>query len=311
MVHKMINEKKVWKGGYSVSQAIDIWNKEFSKADRPVSETYQFSCTGRHDEAHIFSGRIVPLLNKMLSCAEVSATPEGIHGRPFEIVRVETTKATYANTKQEEAESNDKMQIETHFTYSCVDVNGEDAVGKGIARPLDRKRKQCIIRGKITKYLSDEEMFCGHYSDGTRLKLDEEQARGGRVAFEKECKRLVGAGIPQEDASNMSCRTVGASKAMHKVRQPVLEDGEDEDPSSREKIFEEVFNGEIPDTIVGLQFAQHDVNFKNNRVPLWDKVLMSMSEHLVKENVMSALQIAAFEKSENELFKEESSLEVV
>lgn len=87
----------------------------------------------------------------MLSCAEVSATPEGIHGRPFEIVRVETTKATYANTKQEEAESNDKMQIETHFTYSCVDVNGEDAVGKGIARPLDRKRKQCIIRGKITK----------------------------------------------------------------------------------------------------------------------------------------------------------------
>ncbi len=53
------------------------------------------------------------------------------------------------------------------------------------------------------------------------------------------------------------------------------------------------------------------MNFKNNRVPLWDKVLMSMSEHLVKENVMSALQIAAFEKSENELFKEESSLEVV
>jgi hypothetical protein len=48
MVHKMINEKKVWKGGYSVSQAIDIWNKEFSKADRPVSETYQFSCTGMY-----------------------------------------------------------------------------------------------------------------------------------------------------------------------------------------------------------------------------------------------------------------------
>lgn len=31
-----------------MSQAIDIWNKEFSKADRPVSETYQFSCTGMY-----------------------------------------------------------------------------------------------------------------------------------------------------------------------------------------------------------------------------------------------------------------------
>ena len=41
----------------------------FELADRPNSEIYQFSCHGRHKEHIVFSGQIVPILNKMLKAS--------------------------------------------------------------------------------------------------------------------------------------------------------------------------------------------------------------------------------------------------
>jgi hypothetical protein len=106
------------------------------------------------------------------------------------------------------------------------------------------------------------------------LKMDAQQAKHARVLFEKEVKKLVEVGVPQIDALSLGEQTVSASAKKHVVRDPLLDDGEDEDPENYEQIFEEVFHGRMPDTIVGLLFDAKEVIFKNTRVQLWEKVLM-------------------------------------
>ncbi len=49
-----------------INRAMVTWKKEFDLADRPVSESYQRFCYGRHSESFLFAGDIVPILNKML-----------------------------------------------------------------------------------------------------------------------------------------------------------------------------------------------------------------------------------------------------
>ena len=51
----------------NINQAMAAWKKEFDFADRPRSEEYQTYCKGRHAESFIFSGNIIPILNKILA----------------------------------------------------------------------------------------------------------------------------------------------------------------------------------------------------------------------------------------------------
>lgn len=105
--------------------------------------------------------------------------------------------------------------------------------------------------------------------------MDASQAKHARIAFEKEAKKLVEVGIPQVDATSLEEQTVTAMKKKHTVRDPVLNEEEDEDPENYEQIFEEVYDKEVmPDTIIGLQFNKVFVRFKDMEVPLWEKVLM-------------------------------------
>lgn len=107
------------------------------------------------------------------------------------------------------------------------------------------------------------------------LKMDASQAKASRIAFEKEAKKLVEVGIPQVDATSLGEQTVTASTKKHTVRDPVLNEGEDEDPENYDLVFEEVYDKEVmPDTIIGLKFAAQDVRFNEMEVPLWERVLM-------------------------------------
>jgi hypothetical protein len=112
------------------------------------------------------------------------------------------------------------------------------------------------------------------FTNGSMLKMDASQAKHARILFEKEAKKLVEVGVPQIDAVSLGEMTATASNRKHIVRDPILEGGEDEDPENYEQIFEEVFQGDMPDTIVGLQFDAVNVHFKDEIVPLWEKVLM-------------------------------------
>ena len=46
------------------------------------------------------------------------------------------------------------------------------------------------------------------------------------------------------------------------------EEGEDENPNNYEQIFEEEYQGTLPDSIVGLQFETRNFVFKGQEVPL-------------------------------------------
>lgn len=107
------------------------------------------------------------------------------------------------------------------------------------------------------------------------LKMDASQAKNARILFEKEAKKLVEVGIPQVDATSLEENTVTALMRKHTVREPVLSEGEDEDPEQYEAIFEEVYDkNDLPDTIIGIQFKRINVQFKDEVVALWEKVLM-------------------------------------
>ena len=113
------------------------------------------------------------------------------------------------------------------------------------------------------------------FTDGTMLKMDASQAKFARVLFEKQAKKLFEVGIPQVDAVSLEKVTVTSAKKKQKVRDPVLNDEEDEDPESYEQVFEEVYDKEdMPETIIGLKFDKRNVRFKENDVPLWEKVLL-------------------------------------
>jgi hypothetical protein len=142
--------------------------------------------------------------------------------------------------------------------------------------------------------------FYARYTNGKMLKMDASQAKHARALFEKEVKSLVEVGVPQVDASSLQEQTVSAVAKKHNVRVPILEEeGEDENPDNYEQIFEEEYQGMLPDTIVGLQFETRNSVFKGQEVPLWEKVLMGLAQKQILAGVESARAIASLEKAEN------------
>ena len=110
--------------------------------------------------------------------------------------------------------------------------------------------------------------------------MDADKANAARKLFEKEASRLAACGMPREDISNsLAVNTVAGLQGQTKLRSPILGNGEDQDPENHELIFEEKFEGEMPDAVVGLMFSNQIVGAKdalNNdvEVPRWEAVLM-------------------------------------
>lgn len=110
--------------------------------------------------------------------------------------------------------------------------------------------------------------------------MDADKANVARKLFEKEASRLAACGMPHEDISNsLKESTVASLQGQIKLRSPILGNGEDQDPENHELIFEEKFQGDMPDAVVGLMFSNQIVGAKdalNNDVdvPRWEAVLM-------------------------------------
>jgi hypothetical protein len=110
--------------------------------------------------------------------------------------------------------------------------------------------------------------------------MDGSKANMARKLFEKEANQLVACGMPRDDVCNsLAENTVAGLTVKSKVRSPILGDGEDEDPENHEMIFEETFQEDVPDAVVGLMFDDKTVSAKdaaNNDVDvkLWEKVLV-------------------------------------
>ena len=292
---------------------------------------YQFSCKGRHKQTYIFSGNIVPILNKILASGDSSSGLESEAGpfnitfergsRPFNIVRVEASEMP-AKLNADVVDSECNVMNALDMTRPDVEGKKEDLLviiqgckdtGQGVARKMLGGN---VFRGKITKvsvtsrhfltfnyhrvstllhdtsitrfpytfqYKDNERRDSGpngtyyvHFSDGKKLKMDAEQVYHARKLFEREVHKLVACGMTSVDAKSPMNVFTAASLTRNKVRQPILAEEKDEDPKQIERIFEEVFDGELPNAIVGLEFAAKEVylNVGMNKVELWEKVLM-------------------------------------
>lgn len=151
------------------------------------------------------------------------------------------------------------------------------------------------------------------YSDGKKLKMNADQVNKARKLFEKQANALVSCGMPRVDACKpLDIHTAAGMNVKSKVRQPVLGNGEDEDPENYEAIFEEKYDGKMPDAIVGLMFTNKLVSASDRNgniieLPLHEKVLMNISSRLISEGVESARQLYNLEKAENRACHEPSS----
>ena len=126
-----------------------------------------------------------------------------------------------------------------------------------------------------------------------------------RKLFEKQANALVSCGMPRADTNKpLDVQTTAGASFKSNVRTPVLGAGdEDQDPENYEANFEQKYEGEIPQGIVGLMFEDRTVRTKdalNNdvEVELWEKVLMDLSSKLLTEGVETTRQLASLEKAE-------------
>ena len=110
--------------------------------------------------------------------------------------------------------------------------------------------------------------------------MDASKANMACRLFEKEANALVASGMARVDVENsLDLHTAAGKVTTTKTRLPVLADGEDQDPENYERIFEEKFDGKVPDAIVGLMFDNklvyaNDAMNNSVEVPMWEKVLM-------------------------------------
>ena len=130
-------------------EAIDLWDQEFKLADCPSSETYQRYSWGRHAESFVFSGSVIPVLNKIL----VSSARHGSELVMPAIVRVEpkSSQESEANedqpgVEQDTTTTNSSEADGTDDTDSTTDK--EPAVGQKVAIEM---LGSIIFRGVITE----------------------------------------------------------------------------------------------------------------------------------------------------------------
>mmetsp|Transcript_18695 Transcript_18695/g.40471 ORF Transcript_18695/g.40471 Transcript_18695/m.40471 type:complete len:1753 (+) Transcript_18695:126-5384(+) len=295
-----------------VRQAMETWNREFKLADRPSSERYQRYCYGRHDESYVWSGSIVPILNKIL----VSANPSGLTLAENDftmpsIVRVEPSSKAQ-QPQAETANGSPQDGEDTTNTSSTTTVNGNEstedpAVGQKVAHKM---LGSIIFRGVITECKGDpNKTFVTRFSDGSNIEMKIEEVKKAKKLFEAEAEKLaVEAKVPRADASNIDVYSAVDSAAQCIARRPVLAEGEDKDTEEYERIFEEEYDGDVPDVLVGLEFPKRLLHWYSESakdhipIPFWKFVLRKLSEKLLEEGTsVSSRELLNLEKAEQHM----------
>jgi len=275
-------QRKIRYGEYSPideAEAKDIWDKEFELADCPFSEEYQLGCKGRHDTRHVFTGTIIPILNKML--AGVAEFDEEV----FRVVRVETSKKLDQEDLSMKAKSLDVDVDSMEQPNEATSDIGPIEIGQGVAFEMN-KTLGCILRGSVIR--EDGEKWIVSFSNGRKLRMNTDNVKSARKLFDKEVASLVKVNVTKADASSLSeLMAVGASLA--KVRQPILAEGVDE-TEKYEMVFEEHYQDKVPDTIIGIEFSSK-VRDMENGLMLWESVLRNLAKNLLLEGVESARQL--------------------
>lgn len=302
---KLINGPAHLKLSTNAEQAIEMWKCEFDLSDRPSSERYQRYCYGRHEESMVFSGSVVPILNKIL----VSANPNGSYLAAKEmtlpsIIRVEPSAQPQQEAQNEAA---DERAKEGEGTVASGEEDGHEeapAIGQKVAYEM---LGSSIFRGAIVSTGEDNqgETFVSKFTNGGRIEMTCEQAKVAMQLFGGEVDKLVSqAKMTRADAVNIDVHTVAGSASSGATRRPILTEDEEKETEEYERCFEEEYS--VPKLLVGLEFPKKFLHWysekeqDNIQLPFWQFVLRKLAERLLEEGGTSARELLQLEKAENQ-----------
>jgi len=287
-----------------ISQAVEIWNREFDLADRPSSERYQRYCYGRHEERFVFGGSIVPVLNKILVSANAGRT-DSLAEKDMtmpSIIRIEPSGKSNKSTKVESygVESSSKG-------INASERTDGPAEGQKVAYKMFGSS---IFRGVITN-VDDKNGAIGSGSyvirltDGTNIEMNTAEVEKAKQLFEAEVTKLVEeANMPRIDASSIDILTAVDPTTHSVTRRPILTEGEDKTTEQYERVYEEKYDGEVPSIVVGLEFPKRSLYWYSERakdhiqLPCWEFTLRKLAEKLLEEGVKSSRDLLNLEKAE-------------
>ena len=274
-----------------VQEAVTLWDAEFKAANRPFTETYQTYCKGRHTESFVFSGSVVPVLNKIIVSARHISYNGGETQTLPAIVRVEPPPSTDESSTEGDAGATNDALADESADDDDDEPATEPAVGQKVAIEM---LGSSIFRGKITEYKEEEEgdeesggIYVAKFTDGSELEMSTSEAKEAMEMFNTEVSKLMGkAKMQKADASNTEVHAAVCSTAQVSTRRPVLEEGEEDDIEESEKIYEEEYDGVVPKMLVGLEFQRDPVSWysasaqESIRIPFYQYVLRKLAEKL-------------------------------
>jgi hypothetical protein len=135
--------------------------------------------------------------------------------------------------------------------------------------------------------------------------MNTDEVNKARQLFDAEWTKLVvDAEVPKAVASSIEVHNSVNSEAQGTTRRPILPAGEEKTTEDYEKIFEEEYDGEVPNVLVGLEFPKRTLNIfsqsanEHKRIPFWEFVLRKLAERLLEEGAHSSRDLLNLENAE-------------
>mmetsp|Transcript_13958 Transcript_13958/g.31777 ORF Transcript_13958/g.31777 Transcript_13958/m.31777 type:complete len:455 (-) Transcript_13958:79-1443(-) len=262
------------------------WDAEFALANIGSDEYYQKWSKGRHRKpTHIFGGKIVPVINKLLTATLPRRNdPYAISISSKEmtlpkIVRIEigsideVTEGSGASTVLSPDVPDDDVNVDV--------ANEPPAVGQKVARKI---HGGTIFRGQIVECTSNNS-YVTEFTDGKRIEMDGEELRESKKLFAAELMKLTKANVSKTDAASTKVYASDLAKTATQARPLWTET--DDIPDDCERAYEVEFVGDVPKLFIGLEFPEKKEakSWNYEMLQLWKYVLRNLAERNLEDGI--------------------------
>ena len=135
--------------------------------------------------------------------------------------------------------------------------------------------------------------------------MSADEVNKARRLFDAEWTKLVvDAEVSKAVASSIDVHNSVNSEAQGATRRPTLPAGEEKTTEEYEQMFEEEYDGDVPNVLVGLEFPKRTLSIFSQsaddhiRIPFWQFVLRKLAERLLEEGAQSSRELLNLENAE-------------
>ncbi len=143
------------------------------------------------------------------------------------------------------------------------------------------------------------------FTDGSKIPMNSDDVEKAKQLFAEELEKLVvQAKVPQADAMSIDIHAAVDAATRNATRRPVLEEGEEDDTEEYERVFEEKYDGDAPNLLVGLEFPKRFLSICSRSanesvpIPFWEYVLRKLAEGLLENGATSSRGLLNLEEAE-------------